>query len=172
MPFVRAAVRRLIRPTHQEDLTVRTGTWNARIVSSLVVGLLVLASLFSSGRPAWAQLDCPPPRPEPSVTAQQVDGRQRQPDGLCAGRDSAVQERGFHHRDAGRTRPRGLLASTRRRPMAFRFHVPRDADARRAGVFACKGHVPFGRQAAIPDLRTDSSGTRHPLGGFAGPEFQ
>ena len=37
---------------------------------SLAVGLLALAAICCS--PAWAQLDCPPPRPEPSVTAQQV----------------------------------------------------------------------------------------------------
>ena len=52
---------------------MRIATWDARIVSSLVAGLLVLAGIcLLDGRPAWAQLDCPPPRPEPSVTAQQV----------------------------------------------------------------------------------------------------
>ena len=40
--------------------------------SFLVLGLLALAGISSGARPAWAQLDCPPPRPESAVTAQQV----------------------------------------------------------------------------------------------------
>ena len=53
---------------------MRTGTWNARTLSSLAVGLLVLAGIcLLDGRPALAQLDCPSPRPDPPVTAQQVE---------------------------------------------------------------------------------------------------
>ena len=51
---------------------MKTATWKTSSCLSLVVGLLVLAGICSGARPALAQLDCPPPRPEPSVTAQQV----------------------------------------------------------------------------------------------------
>ena len=59
---------------------MRTETWNARIFSSLVVGLLVLAGLSFDGRHtlAQAQVACVPPMGEeapddPDVTAQQVE---------------------------------------------------------------------------------------------------
>ena len=52
---------------------MKTATWKTSSCLSLVVGLLVLAGICSGARPALAQLDCPPPRPEPSVTAQQVE---------------------------------------------------------------------------------------------------
>ena len=59
---------------------MRTGTWNARIFSSLVVGLLVLAGLSFDGRHtlAQAQVACEPPMGEeapedPEVTAKQVE---------------------------------------------------------------------------------------------------
>ena len=82
---------------------MRTGTWNARIVSSLVVGLLVLASLFSSGHPAWAQLDCPPPRPGPPVTAQQVT------DGSASLMDFALAARAqFKHEGSATATPEEL----------------------------------------------------------------
>ena len=40
------------------------------VTSFLVIGLVAVAGICSGVRPALAQLDCPPPRPEPSVTAQ------------------------------------------------------------------------------------------------------
>ena len=59
---------------------MRTGTWNARIFSGLVVGLLVLAAIYSEGShpPAQAPLDCSlpadvPPPADPRVTAGQVE---------------------------------------------------------------------------------------------------
>ena len=51
---------------------MNTKTRRTGIASFLVAGLLVLAGICFGVRPAWAQLDCPPPRPDPSVTAQQV----------------------------------------------------------------------------------------------------
>ena len=42
------------------------------VASFLVIGLVALAGICFGVSPALAQLDCPPPRPEPSVTAQQV----------------------------------------------------------------------------------------------------
>ena len=57
-----------------------------------VVGLLVLAGVFFNAHPPLAQTDDPCPLPEgvapppdPAVTAQQVEDRQRQPQGLRAG---------------------------------------------------------------------------------------
>ena len=51
---------------------MNTKTRRTGVALFLVAGLLALAGICSGARPAWAQLDCPPPRPEPSVTAQQV----------------------------------------------------------------------------------------------------
>ena len=57
---------------------MRTGTRNARIFSSLAIGLLVLAGICLDGRPVLAQGTCPLPAGEmapepPSVTAQDVE---------------------------------------------------------------------------------------------------
>ena len=52
---------------------MNTKTRRTGVVLFLVAGLFVLAGICSGVRPAWAQLDCPPPRPEPSVTAQEVE---------------------------------------------------------------------------------------------------
>ena len=50
---------------------MKTARWKTSPCLSFVIGLLALAGICGV-RPALAQLDCPPPRPEPSVTAQQV----------------------------------------------------------------------------------------------------
>ena len=52
---------------------MKTARWKTSPCLPFVIGLLALAGICSGARPAWAQLDCPPPRPEPSVTAQQVE---------------------------------------------------------------------------------------------------
>ena len=79
---------------------MRIGTWNPRIFSSLVAGLLVLTGVFSDGRDALAQarLDCPlpagvTPPAAPRVTAQQVeDGSASLADFVLAAKDYFVSE--------------------------------------------------------------------------------
>ena len=79
---------------------MRIGTWNPRIFSSLVAGLLVLAGICSEGHNALAQtpLDCPlpagvTPPAAPRVTAQQVeDGRASLADFALEARDYLVSE--------------------------------------------------------------------------------
>ena len=58
-----------------------------------IVGLLVLAGVFSNAPPAIA--DCPPPPGvispvAPSVTAQQVEDGSGYPEGLHAGREGTI----------------------------------------------------------------------------------
>ena len=84
---------------------MQTGPWLTP-TTLLLSGLLVLASVFSDVRPAFAQLDCPlpvgvtPPAP-PRVTAQQVE------DGSASLMDFALAVRDIFVSDSRALRPLG-----------------------------------------------------------------
>ena len=54
---------------------------------------------------------------------------QRHPEGIRVGGEGTVQEPRLGNRVSGRACIRGMPASTRARPVSFRFHLHRDADA-------------------------------------------